>query len=142
MIRTIPVAALLFSLTACDDEDGIVCEAISKPLTGKINEDLIGFWDGSGVDSRIIYYFDTNYEYRLIEPPNVYAPNGLIGEGTYEVIGSEVILSTSEESANSIWVHFTDENTMQSTYEDPVDTSDETFFQTWRRSTCSGFGVD
>lgn len=54
------------------------CSPISVPLTGALATDILGAWDGYGIDSRIILHLMPNAVARMVEPPNQYAPNGLV----------------------------------------------------------------
>lgn len=130
---------LLVFFTACSNLD-TDCEAISVGLTGDIGSDLLGTWDGFGIDSRILYVFDDNNDWRWVEPPNSYAPDGLEASGSWELVGETEVELTQNGISWSVWVEV-GEGTLLTCFGDPaaMDTGEPTASE-WIRSECSGYG--
>ena len=133
------MTALLFALTACSALD-TDCEELSTPLTGDLETDLVGTWDGYGTDSRILYVFEEGGDWRRVEPPNAYAPSGLEASGTWEIIEGNELELTQDGSSWSLWV-YVGERTLETWYSNPDATdSGQPWASEWTRSECSGYG--
>jgi hypothetical protein len=86
------------------DGEGTDCVAaatgkLEGDTTKDVGDDIVGVWEGYGIDSRIIYEF-TASTWRLIEPPNYYAPSGLTSSGTWSISG-DMLTFTQDESSFS-----------------------------------------
>lgn len=136
MTRITALFLLLASLAlpACVGET--TCETLSTTPTGDLALDIVGDWDGFGVDSRLVYVFGEDGSFRWIEPANRYAPEGLQGGWDYSVDGDLVTFEYPDADPSSMQASVT-EDALVLTWDWDSDSPRET---TWVRSRCGGYG--
>jgi hypothetical protein len=135
MSRTASLVCLAFALALAGCQT-TTCEELSTAPTGDLAVDLIGTWDGFGTDSRLVYVFEEGGAFRWVEPPNMYAPDGLQNGWPYSVDGDIVTFEYPDSDPALMQATVTaDTLTLTSDWEgeNPRETS-------WARSTCSGYG--
>ncbi len=130
----------LIALTGCvgTSFNEASCRTVSKLATGDLAEDVVGTWEGFGIDSRLLYLFEADGGFRFIEPPNRYAPQGLEEEGTWIVLGEdELSVSWAGGDSTAWFAEVTDQNlllTSSSAFGDDT----ESWTDTWSRVCCTG----
>lgn len=113
------------------------CRTVTKAVEGDLAADVVGTWEGYGIDSRLVYVFEDGGDFRFLEPPNRYAPSGLEDEGSWIVLGEDEVSVTWSDGRSSAWTaEVTDANlllTSASAFGD-----DDAWTETWSRVCCTG----
>jgi len=114
------------------------CRTVDKAVEGDLASDVVGTWEGYGIDSRLVYLFEEGGEFRFVEPPNRYAPSGLEDEGSWIVLGEdELSVSWSDGSSSSWTAEVTDAN-LRLTTSSAFGENEESWTETWSRVCCTG----
>ncbi len=109
----------------------MTCDPISVPVTGDQATDILGTWDGWGIDSHVVAEFSVGGAGRFVEAPNRYAPSGNASAFSYSfdaqarlvgVGGQPLVVRISETALEEI------------------DPSTSTVARTHPRVRCEGFG--
>lgn len=68
------------------------CEPRTVAVSGDLSQDLLGSWDGFGVDSRVVFTFLADGGLTIVEEPNMYAPSGNRSRSGYQLADGGVRL--------------------------------------------------
>jgi hypothetical protein len=142
MRHLLPLALLLAAtLSGCIGSGftQAACSPASAELTGDLSTDVVGSWEGFGIDSRLVYLFRDDGSWSLFEPPNVYAAGGLRSDGTWSAEGEGLSVQWPSGDEPELWddVELTeDELRVTITWQE----GDEEYSDTreWTRACCSG----
>ena len=112
------------------------CHTVEKDVAGDLRQDAVGTWEGYGIDSRLVYVIGDDGSLRFIEPPNVYAPEGLEDEGTWSVVEEDQLVVTWSSGDAATWTaEVTESNLLLTT---ASEFEGETWTDTWSRVCCTG----
>lgn len=75
------------------------CEPRTAAVTGDLSQDILGSWDGFGVDSRVVYTFLPDGGLSVVEEPNMYAATGNRSRRSYQLVDGGVHLGYGPLSA-------------------------------------------
>lgn len=91
------VVMAVVALGACGPSTD--CVARSAPVSGELSKDILGTWDGFGVDSRVLFDFHADGGVTLVEVPNQYQRNGSAVTRPYQVADGGVAIDGQFEPA-------------------------------------------
>ncbi len=87
----------MFSLSCSSAFD---CQPRVAAPTGDLAKDILGSWDGFGIDSRVVATFHSDGGVTHSEQPNSYAPQGGRSTSSYQIVdGGIVVLSGAQHDA-------------------------------------------
>lgn len=67
------------------------CQPRTVTPSGDLGTDLLGAWDGFGIDSRVVAVFRADGGLAYVEEPNRYAPNGGTSTSPYRLLDGGVL---------------------------------------------------
>ncbi|MBX7098795.1 MAG: hypothetical protein K1X89_13895 [Myxococcaceae bacterium] len=88
---------VVMALAACGASTD--CVARSATVTGVLSKDILGTWDGFGVDSRVLFDFHGDGGVTLVEVPNQYQRDGSAVTRAYQVADGGVVIDGQFEPA-------------------------------------------
>jgi hypothetical protein len=89
MTRTALLAAIASLVGSCSTR--FDCQPRSVTPSGDLRTDVLGAWDGFGIDSRVVAVFRADGGFAHVEEPNSYAPNGGTSTSPYRVLDGGVL---------------------------------------------------
>ncbi|MDP7114780.1 MAG: hypothetical protein QGH45_22595 [Myxococcota bacterium] len=114
------------------------CRTVSRTPDGDLASDVIGTWEGFGIDSRLVYVFEEGGDFRFVEPPNRYAPSGLEDEGSWSVLAADELSVTWSGGGATTWIAEVTEAHLLLTNASAFDDGSEPWTDTWSRVCCTG----
>ncbi len=114
------------------------CHTVSHPPEGDLAADVVGTWEGYGIDSRLVYLFEEGGGFRFIEPPNRHAPGGLEDEGSWIVLGEDELSVAWGDGNSSSWIAEITEANLLLTSASAFEDGEEPWTETWSRVCCTG----
>ena len=114
------------------------CHTVSRIPDGDLASDVIGTWEGFGIDSRLVYVFEEGGGFRFVEPPNSYAPGGLEDEGSWSILAADELLVTWSGGSATTWIAEVTEAHLLLTNASSFDDDSEPWTDSWSRVCCTG----
>lgn len=68
------------------------CSPTTVAMTGALETDVVGTFDGWGTDSPVLFTFEKGGRFFFVEAPNMYAVNGNRNEGTWSISNGELAI--------------------------------------------------
>jgi hypothetical protein len=135
------LSGVLLTLAAGCTGAGFVpaaCRSVERTPDGELASDVIGTWEGFGIDSRLVYVFEEGGDFRFIEPPNTYAPGGLEDEGSWIVLAEDELSVTWSGGEATAWIAEVTEANLLLTSASAFEDGSEPWTETWSRVCCTG----
>jgi len=128
------VLCMLPVVSGCGEDTE--CSPISQEITGNLEMDLVGTFDGWGIDSPVLFTFEKGGQFVFVEAPNMYAVNGNRLVGSWIVSNGELVITWGDSGRvdHLIVKVFADHLEERNAQSDVQDMSSH------QRVTCQGFG--